>query len=88
MEHATTTTKSFLIALALVKGHLTVEEAARSAQVEVSSQIERWGEVEDSEILFSHFKPLESECSPTAHDIDFHDIRRKLGSASCLLSNI
>ena len=87
MEHATTTTKSFLIALALVKGHLTVEEAARSAQVEVSSQIERWGEVEDSEILFSRPK-LESECSPTAHDIDFHDIRRKLGSASCLLSKI
>ena len=47
MEHATATTKSFLIALALVKRHLTVEQAASSARVEVASQIERWGEVED-----------------------------------------
>jgi ATP synthase mitochondrial F1 complex assembly factor 2 len=51
MEHATTTTKSFFIALALVKGHLTVEQAACSAQVEVASQIERWGEVEDCECI-------------------------------------
>ncbi|KAG1877812.1 ATP12-domain-containing protein [Suillus subalutaceus] len=69
MERATYVTKSFLIALALVKRHLTVEEAAVAAQVEVSSQIQRWGEVEDS------------------HDVDFHDIRRQLGSAACLLTN-
>jgi ATP synthase F1 complex assembly factor 2 len=48
MERVTHTTKSFIIALALVKGHLSVEQAALAAQVEVSSQIERWGEVEDS----------------------------------------
>ena len=49
MERATFTTKSFIIALALVKKHLTVEEAALASLVEVNSQIERWGEVEDSE---------------------------------------
>ncbi|KAG1754466.1 hypothetical protein EDB19DRAFT_656582 [Suillus lakei] len=69
MERATYVTKSFLIALALVKRHLTVEEAAVAAQVEVSSQIQRWGEVEDS------------------HDVDFHDVRRQLGSVACLLTN-
>ena len=47
MERATYITKSFIIALALVKGHLTADQAALAAQVEVSSQIERWGEVED-----------------------------------------
>ncbi|KAG7452687.1 ATP12-domain-containing protein [Guyanagaster necrorhizus] len=68
MERATYITKSFLIALALVKRFITVEQASIAARVEVSSQIERWGEVEDS------------------HDVDFHDIRRQLGSAACLLS--
>jgi len=70
MERATYATKSFIIALSLVKGHRTVEQAALAAQVEVSSQIERWGEVEDT------------------HDVDFHDVRRQLGSASCLLSRV
>ncbi|KAH7889257.1 hypothetical protein F5I97DRAFT_1801794 [Phlebopus sp. FC_14] len=70
MERATYVTKSFLIALALVKRHLTAEQAALAAQVEVASQIQRWGEVEDS------------------HDVDFHDVRRQLGSAACLLTNI
>jgi hypothetical protein len=46
-------TKSFLIALALVKRHLTVEDAAAAAQVEVSSQIQRWGEVEDCEFMIT-----------------------------------
>lgn len=68
MERATYMTKSFLIALALVKRFITVEQASIAARVEVSSQIERWGEVEDS------------------HDVDFHDVRRQLGSAACLLS--
>ena len=49
MERATYITKSFLISLALVKRHLTVEQAALATQVEVASQIERWGEVEDCE---------------------------------------
>jgi ATP synthase F1 complex assembly factor 2 len=51
MERATYTTKSFIVALALVKRQLTVEQAAETAQVEVNSQIERWGEVEDCESL-------------------------------------
>ncbi|RDB24109.1 ATP synthase mitochondrial F1 complex assembly factor 2 [Hypsizygus marmoreus] len=68
MERTTYTTKSFVIALALVLKHLTVEQAALAATVEVASQIERWGEVEDT------------------HDVDYHDVRRQLGSAACLLS--
>lgn len=47
MERATYTTKSFLIALALVKKQLSIEQAAKAAQIEVDSQIQRWGEVED-----------------------------------------
>lgn len=47
-ERAVYTTKSALIALALVKGRLNVDQAAQAAHVEVNSQIERWGEVEDS----------------------------------------
>jgi ATP synthase F1 complex assembly factor 2 len=38
-----------LIALGLVEGYFTVDEAAKAAHVEVQSQIDRWGEVEDSE---------------------------------------
>ena len=53
MERATYTTKSFLVALALVKEFLTVEGASLAARVEVSSQIERWGEVEDSTSIAS-----------------------------------
>jgi len=67
LERAVYSTKSFLIALALVEGRLTAEEAALAASVEVNSQIERWGEVEDS------------------HDVDYHDLRRQLGSVACLL---
>ncbi|KAL5511522.1 ATP12 [Sanghuangporus vaninii] len=48
MERATYSTKSFIIALALVNGRIDVEEAAQAAHVEVNSQIEAWGEVEDS----------------------------------------
>ncbi|KAF7322859.1 Nt-Gln-amidase domain-containing protein [Mycena chlorophos] len=62
MERATYSTKSLLIALGLVKNHLSVEQASLAAQVEVASQIARWGEVEDT------------------HDVDFHDVRRQLGS--------
>lgn len=40
--------KSFLISLALVSGHLNVEQAAQAAEVEVQSQINRWGAVQDS----------------------------------------
>jgi len=52
MERATYASKSFIIALGLVKKHLTVEEAALAASVEVNSQIERWGEVEDSTFYY------------------------------------
>jgi ATP synthase F1 complex assembly factor 2 len=48
IERATYASKSLIIALALVKKYLTVEQAAHAACVEVNSQIERWGEVEDS----------------------------------------
>jgi len=70
MERATYATKSFIIALALVRKHLSVEQASLAALVEVASQIQRWGEVEDT------------------HDVDFHDVRRQLGSAACLLSSV
>ncbi|KAJ7582851.1 ATP12-domain-containing protein [Mycena floridula] len=47
-ERATHITKSFIIALALVTKHITVEQASEAARVEVLSQIDRWGEVEDT----------------------------------------
>lgn len=49
LERAIHATKSFVIALALVKRRLNVDQASDAAGVEVNSQIERWGEVEDSE---------------------------------------
>ncbi|KJA18613.1 hypothetical protein HYPSUDRAFT_45164 [Hypholoma sublateritium FD-334 SS-4] len=70
LERATYASKSLIIALALVMHHLTVEQASLAALVEVSSQIERWGEVEDT------------------HDVDYHDIRRQLGSAATILSTV
>ncbi|KAI0279800.1 ATP12-domain-containing protein [Russula aff. rugulosa BPL654] len=69
MERVTFTTKSFIIALALVHGRINAEQAALASQVEVASQIERWGEVEDS------------------HDVDYHDVRRHIGSAACLVAS-
>ncbi|KAI9456447.1 ATP12-domain-containing protein [Russula earlei] len=54
MERVTLTTKSFIIALALVHGRITAEQAALASQVEVTSQIERWGEVEDSHDVDHH----------------------------------
>jgi len=54
VERATYASKSLIIGLAVVKKYLTVEQAACAASVEVNSQIERWGEVEDSR-LFSSF---------------------------------
>ncbi|KDR81785.1 hypothetical protein GALMADRAFT_114479 [Galerina marginata CBS 339.88] len=48
LERATYASKSLIIALALVKKHMSVEDAALAATVEVNSQIERWGEVEDT----------------------------------------
>lgn len=48
-ERAVLASKSYLIALGLVEGFFSVDEAAKAAHVEVQSQIDRWGEVEDSE---------------------------------------
>ncbi|KZV70654.1 ATP12-domain-containing protein [Peniophora sp. CONT] len=70
LERATYTTKSFLLAMALVHKQITAEQAAVAAQVEVSSQIQKWGEVEDS------------------HDVDYHDVRRHVGSAAIVLADI
>ncbi|GAA6057457.1 hypothetical protein JCM3770_000771 [Rhodotorula araucariae] len=53
-ERAVLASKSFLIALGLVDGHLSVEEAAKAAHVEVQSQIDRWGEVEDTHDVDHH----------------------------------
>jgi ATP synthase F1 complex assembly factor 2 len=47
-EKAVMQTKSFIIALALIKGRVGVQEAATAARVEVLHQIERWGEVDDA----------------------------------------
>ncbi|KAI5479617.1 ATP synthase mitochondrial f1 complex assembly factor 2 [Pseudohyphozyma bogoriensis] len=47
-ERAVLASKSYLIALALVEGYFTTDEAAKAAHVEVQSQIDRWGEVEDT----------------------------------------
>lgn len=53
MERATYSTKSFIIALALLRGRLDAEQAAMAASVEVNSQIEKWGEVEDCVYIFA-----------------------------------
>jgi chaperone required for assembly of F1-ATPase len=50
-ERAAYASKSFIIALALCRGHLTAEQASQASHVEVRSQIEIWGEVEDSQSL-------------------------------------
>ncbi|KLT40605.1 ATP12-domain-containing protein [Cutaneotrichosporon oleaginosum] len=47
-ERAVYATKSFVAALAFVKGRITADEAAHAAHVEVRAQIEQWGEVEDT----------------------------------------
>lgn len=47
-EKAVIQSKSFLIALALVNGQISVEEASTASRLEVIAQIKRWGEVEDA----------------------------------------
>lgn len=95
MERATYTTKSFIIALALVFRSVTPEQAALAASVEVNSQIERWGEVEDSKYGFfcTRFRSKGAARSyansfslrTLAHDVDYHDVRRHLSSAASLV---
>ncbi|KAI8461517.1 hypothetical protein BY996DRAFT_4573373, partial [Phakopsora pachyrhizi] len=53
-ERAVHVTKSFTIALGLVEGHLTVDQASDASRVEVLSQISRWGEVEDTHDVDHH----------------------------------
>lgn len=48
LERTIYATKSFVIGLALVKGRIGAHEAALASHVEVASQIEKWGEVEDT----------------------------------------
>lgn len=50
-EKAVMSSKSFLIGFALVHQGVTVENAACAAQVEMTAQMDRWGEVEDSKYL-------------------------------------
>ena len=54
MERAVYASKSLIVALALVRGRVSVEEAALASQVEVASQIQKWGEVEDCKYLTYH----------------------------------
>lgn len=82
-ERAVYATKSFVIALAFVKGRITADEAAHTAQVEVRAQIEQWGEVEDSESRRRRRGVLTA-----AHDVDYQDIRRSLGTVAMLLARV
>jgi ATP synthase F1 complex assembly factor 2 len=87
MERVTFTTKSFIIALALVHGRISAEQGALASQVEVASQIERWGEVEDCVFLSLLRVSTEAHFRRLAHDVDYHDVRRHIGSAACLLTS-
>jgi ATP synthase mitochondrial F1 complex assembly factor 2 len=94
MERAVYHSKSFIIALALIRGRLSAEEASLAAHVEVQSQINRWGEVEDSEFmtaLLTDFYTLRWELTTPeriAHDVDHRDIRRQLGSVAIMVANV
>ena len=85
-ERAVLTSKSFVLSLALVEGKLSVEEAVQCAQVEVQSQIDRWGQVASGSSFLSllHKAAL---MSSIAHDIDDADARQRLGSAAVVLIN-
>jgi ATP synthase F1 complex assembly factor 2 len=45
-EKVTMMTKSYLLAMLLMDGHITVDECVRAARCEVSAQTQVWGEVE------------------------------------------
>ncbi|CEQ39722.1 SPOSA6832_01249 [Sporobolomyces salmonicolor] len=87
-ERAVLASKSYLVALGLVEGFLSADDAAHAAHVEVQSQINRWGEVEDSEASFLSKRgrlPVETDLLPfAAHDVDHQDVRVRLGSAALL----
>lgn len=54
-ERSVLASKSYLISLALVEGFYSVDDAARASHVEVQSQIDKWGEVEDSKLYSGFF---------------------------------
>jgi ATP synthase mitochondrial F1 complex assembly factor 2 len=81
------TTKSVLLSTRLVmeylqpdkcEGRYGVEGISHLASLEVRFQTQMWGEVEDSNI------PMKIGLI-VAHDVDYADIRRQLGSATTLL---
>ena len=75
LERATYSTKSFLTAFALVDGHLTADQAAQVALVEVQSQIELWGEVEDCQSEITR-DPQRSTKANAISGLDFKRIQR------------
>jgi len=90
LERAVMTTKSILLGSRLIMEYTSpekcggrrygVEEISELANLEVRFQTQMWGEVEDSNF------PLAWNVSLTvAHDVDYADIRRQLGSAATLL---
>ena len=64
-----------------------MEQASVAAQVEVTSQIETWGEVEDSTFAFYFSQRHALIVFSIAHDVDERDVRRQLGSVACILVN-
>jgi len=60
------------------EGRYGVEGIAHLASLEVRWQTQMWGEVEDSNYLVQARLMI-------AHDVDYADIRRQLGSAITLL---
>ena len=68
--------KSYIIALGLLEGHLTADTAAQAAHVEVQSQIDRWGEVEDSKYGYTYLSELRS------HFLSFQSSRCRLSRCS------
>ena len=85
-ERAVMASKSYLIGLGLAEGRLTADQAALAAHVEVQSQIDRWGEVEDSESSQAACTSASLILSPPAHDVDHQDIRVRLGSAALIMA--
>lgn len=85
-EKAVMSSKSFLIGFALVKNGVSVENAARAAHVEMTHQMERWGEVEDSKYKIHQFIYTDHFLFYLiGHDVEREYIRQTLGSAAVAL---
>ena len=85
-ERAVMASKSYIIALGLLEGQLSADAAAQAAHVEVQSQIERWGEVEDSKPMCSNESRMNTNFGWPAHDVDHQDVRVRLGSAAIIMN--